>query len=124
MMSAAPVEVIELELKKPGAGKTVSKTLDPLKVDPKHYKLEMENDQVRVTRVRFGVNEGAPMHEHVLSRVVVYLTDARTKVTAADGTVTESSYKAGDVVYGGAAKHSEVNVSGHPIEIVVTELKY
>ena len=64
------------------------------------------------------------MHEHVLNRVVLYLTDAHTKVTTAEGTVSEGNNKAGDVVYGGAAKHAELNLSDQPIEVLVTEFKY
>jgi hypothetical protein len=39
-------------LKKPGTGKAVTGRLDPIKTDPKHYKLEFENAQVRVLRVK------------------------------------------------------------------------
>jgi quercetin dioxygenase-like cupin family protein len=124
VVSAKPVNIVEIELKKPGAGKTVTTALDPVKVDPKHYKVELENDQVRVVHVTFGPHEAAPLHEHQLKRVMVYLTDARTKVTAADGTVDETPRKAGDIVTGGAAKHSEINMTDHKVEILVTELKY
>ncbi|HXJ42639.1 MAG TPA: hypothetical protein VNH18_25385 [Bryobacteraceae bacterium] len=119
-----PVGVVEIELKKPGAGKKVTSALDPLKVDPKHYKLEFENDQVRVLRVRFGAHEGAPLHEHQLTRIILYLTDSKTRVTAADGTVDETPHKAGDIVQGGPTKHSEINTLDHPVEVIVTELKY
>ena len=40
--------------------------MDPLKIDSKHYKLEFENDQVRVFRVHIGPHESTPMHEHQL----------------------------------------------------------
>jgi len=30
---------------------------DPVKVDPKHYKVEMENDRVRVLRITYGPQE-------------------------------------------------------------------
>ncbi len=94
-----PVSIIEIELKKPGAGKKVTTELDPFQVDPKHYKLEFENDQILVT-------------------------DLKTRFTSADGKVEETPHKAGDIVYGGAAKHSEINTLDHPIEVIVTELKY
>ena len=119
-----PVNIIEIELKKPGAGKKVTTALDPLKVDPKHYKLEFENDQVRVFRAHFGAHEGAPMHEHQLTRIMVYLTDSKTRVTAADGTIDETPHKAGDIAQSGPAKHSEVNTLDHAVEVLVTELKY
>jgi hypothetical protein len=39
---------------------------DPVKADPnpKHYKVEFENEQVRVLRVHLGPKESSPMHEH------------------------------------------------------------
>lgn len=122
--SAEPLSLVEIELKKPGAGKKVTTTLDPVKVDPKKYKVEFENDQVRVTRVHYGPHESAPLHEHQLTRVILYLTDAHMRITAADGTVIETPHKAGEIVYGGAAKHSETNTSGEAIDIIVAELKY
>ncbi len=119
-----PVNIVEIELKKPGAGKTITTALDPVKVDPKHYKVEFENDQVRVTHVTFGPHESAPMHEHQLKRIVLYLTDAKTKITNADGSVDDTPHKAGDIVTGAAAKHTELNLTDHKVEVIVTELKY
>jgi quercetin dioxygenase-like cupin family protein len=119
-----PVGIVEIELKKPGVGKTVTTPLDPLKVDKKHYHLEFENDQVRVFRVKIGPHESTPMHEHQLNRIVVYLTDAAVRVTNADATVDLTPHKAGDIVQGGAAKHGEQNTSDKPFEAIVTELKY
>jgi uncharacterized RmlC-like cupin family protein len=122
--SAEPVNIVEIELKKKGAGRAPESPLDPLKVDPKHYKLEFENDQVRVFRVIVGPHVTTPMHEHTLKRVVTYLTDANVRVTGADGKVETQHHKAGDVVWGEHAKHSEQNLSDKPFEVVVAELKY
>src|SRR4051794_497938 len=63
--SSTPVRIIEVELKKPGnAAASPTAPLDPVKVDPKHYHVEFENDQVRVVRVKIGPGQTAPMHEH------------------------------------------------------------
>ena len=35
---------------------------DPLKVDPKHYKVEFENDRVRVLRITYGPREKSVIH--------------------------------------------------------------
>jgi hypothetical protein len=64
------------------------------------------------------------MHEHQLKRINVYLTDARVRVTSADGKVDTTPHKAGDILQGGPAKHSEQNVGDKPVEVLVTELKY
>lgn len=119
-----PVGIVEIELKKASAGKKITTLLDPLKVDPKHYKLEFENDQVRVFRVHIGPHESTPMHEHQLHRIVVYLTDANVRATGADGKVETSAHKAGDIIESGAARHGEQNLTGNPVETIVTELKY
>jgi len=36
---------------------------DPVKLDPKHYKVEMENDQVRVVRIKYRGREKSVMHQ-------------------------------------------------------------
>src|SRR6185369_2343221 len=51
---------------------------DPVKVDAKHYKLELENSQVRILRVKYGPREKSVMHSHPIG-VVVYLTDAHVR---------------------------------------------
>src|SRR5438105_4652888 len=38
LMTDEPVNIVEVELKQPGAGKKITTKLDPVKVDPKHYK--------------------------------------------------------------------------------------
>ncbi len=122
--SSEPVNIVEIELKKKGAGLAPDSPLDPLKVDSRDYKLEFENDQVRVFRVKIAPHASTPMHEHTLKRIVTYLTDANTRVTGADGKVENQQHKAGDVVWGEHAKHKEQNLSDKPLEVVVTELKY
>lgn len=122
--TAKPVNIVEIELKKPGAGKAITTALDPLKIDPKHYKLEFENSQVRVFRVHYGPHEAAPMHEHQLSRIMLYLTDAKMQVTFADGRVEMVPRKAGDIAQGGASTHKEQNTTDQAVEVLVTELKY
>ena len=78
--------------------------------------MEFENDQVRVLRVTIGPHESTLMHEHQLKRIVVYLTDSTLRVTSADGKVVTTPHKAGEIVEGGQAKHSEENVGATPFE--------
>ena len=81
IVSDKPVTIVEVEVKKEGdPSKTVNTPLDPLKVDPKDYKLEFENSKVRVVRVKMAAGRKVPLHEHQLNRVVVYLTDQNGSV--------------------------------------------
>jgi hypothetical protein len=122
--SGAPVTIIEVEIKKEGeANKKVSASLDPLQVDPQDYKLEFENSQVRVTRVKMGPEHPVPMHEHALNRVVVCLTDQNSSMTTPDGKTETVRHKAGEVSWGRPTQHKELNLSDKPLEVVVVEVK-
>ena len=70
--SETPVRIVEVEVKKDGdPGKSASGPMDPLKVDPKDYKLEFENAQVRVIRVKMAPHRKVPLHEHSTFEAVV-----------------------------------------------------
>src|SRR5260370_35033418 len=72
---------------------TPARAQDPVKVDPKHYKVEFENDQVRVLRIHYGAGEKTVMHNHPDS-VAVFLDDQRAKFTYPDGKSEEAAAKA------------------------------
>src|SRR5262249_26262421 len=105
IVSNEPVTIVEIELKKPASGvKNPLPELDVLK-DKEHYKLEFENDQVRVIRAKTGPHGTIAMHEHPRNRVGVYITDQNFRVTAADGSVTMPNHKAGEAGWSPPAKH-------------------
>src|SRR4051812_45446641 len=116
-----PFNIVEVELKKPGTGKKVTGAQDVLKVDPKHYKLEFENDQVRVIRVKVGPHESIPMHEHALNRVSVVLTDQNVRSTDSQGKVETVQHKAGEASWGTAKIHKEKNLNDKPLEMIIVE---
>ncbi len=124
-VSGHPVRIVEVELKpKSGTMATLKpSTLDPITVDPKRYKVEWENDQVRVIRARYEPHEKGVMHEHTLNRVVTFLYDSNLKVTTPDGESKILKTPAGEVTWGGHAKHIEENLSDLPFEVVVVEFK-
>jgi quercetin dioxygenase-like cupin family protein len=121
--SDEPLKIMEVEIKKEGNPAKPKTELDPLKVDPKDYHLEFENSQVRVVRVTFPPHHAVPLHEHLLNRVVVYLTDQNGKMTTPDGKVDTAQHKAGEASWGGPTKHQEENLSDKPFEAIVVELK-
>jgi len=101
---------------------TPTRAQDPVKVDPKHYKVEFENDQVRVLRIHYGVGEKSVMHSHP-DNVAVFLVDQTAKFTYPDGKSEEESGKAGQTVWGKAGAHLPENVGKGPIDLILVELK-
>ena len=95
---------------------------DATKVDSAHYKVEFENDQLRIIRVTYAPGEKSNMHEHS-EGVVVAFTDARSKVTLPDGTTQEFTVKAGQAAWVPSSKHKIENISGKPYEGLFIEMK-
>jgi hypothetical protein len=57
---------------------------DPVKVAPRHYKVEFENERVRVLRITYGPGEKSPMHGHP-EAIVTFLTKCHFRFTYPDG---------------------------------------
>ncbi len=95
---------------------------DAAKVDPKHYTVISENDQVRILKVHYGPHEKSVMHSHPAG-VAVFLTDSKGAFNYPDGKKEEMSGKAGDARYTPAVTHQPENTSDKPFEVVVVELK-
>ncbi|MBS1823995.1 MAG: hypothetical protein JST93_01620 [Acidobacteria bacterium] len=122
--SPAPVTIMEIELKNKGtSAKAGSSPLDPVRVDPKRYKVEFENDQVRVVRVKLPGKQSIPMHEHATFRVTTNITPQDFVVTSADGKATPVKRAAGEAAWGTPSKHKEENLSADPFEAIMVELK-
>ncbi len=117
-----PIGAILVELKaRPAAAKSAAAE-DPLKTDPQIYKAEIENDRVRVLRVKVGPRQKTTMHAHP-ANVVIFLTDARIKFSFPDGKTQEAQVKAGQVQWDNAVRHAGENLSDKPAEVIVVELK-
>jgi quercetin dioxygenase-like cupin family protein len=95
---------------------------DPTKVDPQHYKVESENDQVRVLRIHYGPHEKSVMHGHP-GAVAVFLTDGNVKFTYPDGKTEDMQVKAGESRWTKAGKHLPENVGDKPFDLILVELK-
>ncbi|RPI20199.1 MAG: hypothetical protein EHM61_27550 [Acidobacteria bacterium] len=118
-------DIIQVELKKkPAAAMTsIPASEDSVTADPKHYKVEFQNDRVRVLRIKYGAGEKSVMHSHP-ANVAVFLTGGETKMTLPDGkSNAASAVKAGQVQWAGKEKHLPENVGGKPLELILVELK-
>jgi quercetin dioxygenase-like cupin family protein len=95
---------------------------DPVQVDSKHYKVEFENEQVRVLRITYGPHEKSVMHEHP-NAVAVFLTDQNVKFTLPDGKAQTTPAKKGQAIWTPAGKHLPENLSDKPLELILVEMK-
>jgi quercetin dioxygenase-like cupin family protein len=82
---------------------------DPSKVEPKHYKLDFENDRVQVVSVHYGPHEKSVLHDHP-GGVVVSLTEAHLRFTDENGKTREVFSKAGEVRWYAPMKHRVENL--------------
>jgi hypothetical protein len=103
---------------------------DPLKVAPQAYKLEFENDWVKVVRVHYGPREKIPAHDHTeRAAAYVYLNDGGPvifKHIGLDyGPITRPATKAGSFRIYKAIKevHEVENTSDLPSDFLRVEFK-
>ena len=94
---------------------------DPVEVDPDHYEVVFENEDVRVLRITYGVHERSVMHDHPAA-VFVALTDNKVVMTFPDGSTEEFSNEQGDAGWTPAGKHLPEN-AGEAMEGILVELK-
>ena len=95
---------------------------DAVKVDPKHYSVMSENDQVRILKVHYGPHEKSVMHSHPAG-VAVFLTDGKVHFTFPDGKTQDPTAKAGDAIYEPGLTHLPENTGDKPLDIVLIEMK-
>ena len=103
---------------------------DPSKTLPQNYKLEFENEWVKVTRVHYGPHEKLPPHRHTqTASAYVYLNDSGPVVFKhiglEYGAVTRPATKAGSFrLYRGLTEMHEVeNLSELPSDFLRVEFK-
>ena len=95
---------------------------DPLKVDPAHYKLVLENPSVRILKISYPAGSKSVMHEHPDS-VVVVLDGSKTKFTMPDGTSQEPDMPSGSAMYIPGGKHLPMNEGKTTTSAVLVEFK-
>jgi beta-alanine degradation protein BauB len=116
-----PIEGVLIEPKKPSSALPAG-AQDVAAADPKHTKVEFENDQVRVIRYHYDPGDKSPMHGHP-DNVQVMLTDSQSNVTTADGRTAPSSGKAGEAHWRQAVQHSVQNTGNKAFEGILVEMK-
>jgi len=95
---------------------------DATKADPKHYKVEFENEKVRVLRITYGPGEKSVMHQHP-GGVAVFLTDGQIKFHLPGGKSMVNTVKAGKFTWAPATKHLPENLGKKPFQVILIEMK-
>ena len=96
--------------------------LDAVLADSKHYKVEDENERVRILRAVYGPGEKSQMHAHPAT-VVFFVTDGHIRFTFPDGTSQDAQAKAGQAMAMEPTTHNPENLGNLPVEAVIVELK-
>ena len=95
---------------------------DPTKVEPKHYKLQFENDRVQVVSVHYGPHEKSEIHDHPAG-VSVSVTGGHLRFTDQNGKVTDVYAKAGEARWFPSHKHKVENLGDEPYNGVYIGIK-
>lgn len=120
-LSGQPLEEVLIELK-PGAPKSPSVALDPVKLDPKHHMVLLQNDRVRAIRTILEPHLKSPEHEHP-HYVVVYMTELHTTMKLSDGRTIDNRREPGVIAWRDALKHVTENIDEHTAEEIQVEIK-
>lgn len=95
---------------------------DPVKVDPDHYKVVLNNAHVRVLRVHYGPHEKSVMHWHPNS-VAIPQSNGRVSFHLPGGKHVESDMTAGQAIWSPAGRHNPENLSDSDMDVILVELK-
>ena len=114
-------EAVRVELK-PRAPKSAPVALDPVKLDPEHHIVLLENPRVRVIRTILEPHLKAPMHEHP-HYVVVYMTELHTAMQLSDGKLVDNVRHPGEIAWRDFMRHATENVGDRSASEIQVELK-
>jgi len=82
--------------------------LDPVRVAPHIFQLELENERVRVVRQTIRNGETQPLHAHP-DRLLVYLQTCAWIEDDGDGGKRMQEFKYGEVAWAAAQTHGGAN---------------
>lgn len=114
------IDEIRVELK--ASIKSRAMELDAVKLDPRRYKVVLENGFVRVVRLRFEGREVGLMVTHP-PRVLATLTEVQVKLLFADGRRDERGAPAGVAAWLEEETLQTENARDVPLEVVLVEPK-
>ncbi len=95
---------------------------DPVKVDPGHYKVLLDNAAVRVLKIQVGIGEKSPMHSHP-DAILVPLDSGKARFTMPDGKTEDSELVKETAAYTPAFTHVGANIGATKLDAILVEFK-
>lgn len=123
---ATPAEILVVELKDSYAIAQLRvpwSERDPVNLDAQHYRVILENSEVRVLRMHLNSREGT-MESQFPDRLEIALGEMHVTDTDVDGKTQEVRRNAGSVSWEKAKMHSTANLSEQPLDNLIVELKH
>jgi quercetin dioxygenase-like cupin family protein len=95
---------------------------DVLVVNARTVKLRLDKPDVRVLEASLEPGAKEKMHSHP-AYIIYVIAGGKSRNHSADGKVTESVFKAGDVIYRDSLTHWAENIGDTTIHLILVELK-
>jgi beta-alanine degradation protein BauB len=98
------------------------KAQDVSKVNPKNFKVVLDNDKVRVIDNLSNPGEKSTWHSH--PDMLIYVLEGGTnKSTTKDGKTKTTEFKKGETVWMDAVTHQTENIGKTKMHLLLVELK-
>lgn len=101
---------------------SISTGQDPVTVNADTIVVKLDNPRVRVLDVTLKPGEKEKTHSHP-AYVVYVIEGGKVRNHAADGTVAEAEFKAGEVFYREPVTHWAENIGTTTLRVALVELK-
>jgi quercetin dioxygenase-like cupin family protein len=95
---------------------------DPAVVQSKTIKVKFENDRVRVLEAELPPGVKEQVHSHP-AYVIYVQSGGKVRNYAADGKITETELKTGEVLYRDPLTHAAENIGTTTMHFILVELK-
>ncbi len=96
---------------------------DPVRTNPDQYRVEFENDHVRIVRAIYGPKHRGALHEHRCGRVAVNLTPLHEVVIRPNGERVEVRGNAGEAGWSEPDRHFGENLEDKSFEVLYVDIK-
>ncbi len=95
---------------------------DPALLAPRQVRVVLENESVRVLRVRLAPGDKVPLHSHP-GVVGVFVSTGRVRNSAPGRGPDDLEARPGEVFWSAPVTHTTDNIGSEHVEMVLVELK-